>query len=79
MKIWDRQCDTCGKTDEAWDDMPVEAPCAATACLGTMRRALGGRPSGFSRQSGGQEAGDLSGYQFVGVGLLYKKKVGGDA
>lgn len=72
-KIWDRECDTCGSRDEAWDDEGLEAPCARGACHGVMRRSLGGRPSGFStRPAGGQS-------EYEVVGFLLRKKIGGDA
>lgn len=76
MKLWGRECDTCGKADEAWDDVPAEAPCAVAACLGTMRRVLGGRPSGFS-----SPAANPARPEYDLVGLLFKErpKTGGDA
>lgn len=45
MKLWDYECDTCGKREERWDDPPPVTPCTSPACSGSMARVLGGRPS----------------------------------
>jgi hypothetical protein len=48
MKLWDYECDTCGKREEKMMDTNCDLaviPCSSTACAGHMVRAVGGKPS----------------------------------
>lgn len=52
MKLYDYECDTCGRKFEA---MGEEAKCPSKACEGNGQRQLGGRPLRTTVTQGGYE------------------------